>query len=184
MEHERGGPAGPRGRVRRRTRAQRLHCQGRRRCRGQIRADLQHFVRQTTGKAMVMGRKTFDSACPACCPAAATSSSPATAPGAQPGAEVVHTPEEAFKVAGGRCARRGDRRGGHLRRCSNAIATRLEITEVARGYARLRGVHARPRSGAIWERGASAIRTLGRRATTRPIDFVTYVRRDSDALAS
>jgi dihydrofolate reductase len=92
-----------------------------------IREDLQHFVRQTTGKAMVMGRKTFDSL-------------PGLLPGRRhivltrqrgwsaPGAEVVHTVEDALALA----------RGEHIAVIGGAdifalfepFATRLEITEV------------------------------------------------------
>ncbi len=92
-----------------------------------IREDLQHFVRQTTGKAMVMGRKTFESL-------------PRLLPGRRhvvltrqpgwsaPGAEVVHTLEAALALmAGEHIAVIG---GADIFALFEPLATRLEITEV------------------------------------------------------
>ena len=92
-----------------------------------IREDLQHFVRQTTGKAMIMGRKTFDSL-------------PGLLPGRRhvvltrqrgwsaPGAEVVHGVDDALDLVGdSHIAVIG---GADIFELFEPYATRLEITEI------------------------------------------------------
>lgn len=92
-----------------------------------IREDLQHFVRQTMGKAMVMGRKTFDSL-------------PGILPGRRhivltrqrdwqaEGAEPVHSVAEALALAGdGPIAVIG---GAEIFELFEPFATRMEITEM------------------------------------------------------
>lgn len=93
-----------------------------------IHEDLKHFVRETMGKVMVMGRKTFDSL-------------PGVLPGRRhvvltrqrdwsaPGAEVAHTVEDALHLAGDdeHIAVIG---GADIFELFEPYATRLEITEV------------------------------------------------------
>jgi dihydrofolate reductase len=93
-----------------------------------IREDLRRFKRLTTGKPMIMGRKTFDSL-------------PGLLPGRRhivltrqsdwnaPGAEVASTAEEALAMAGpGDIAVIG---GADIFDLFLPLATRLEITEIA-----------------------------------------------------
>jgi dihydrofolate reductase len=90
-------------------------------------ADLKHFKALTTGKPMIMGRKTFDSF-------------PAPLPGRRhivltrdpawstPGAEVAHTPEDALALAGdGEVAVIG---GAQVFALFADRADRLELTEI------------------------------------------------------
>ena len=93
-----------------------------------IRADLQRFKRLTTGKPMIMGRKTFESL-------------PGLLPGRRhivltrqrgwqaPGAEVAYTAEEALALAGpGDIAVIG---GADVFDLFLPLATRIELTEIA-----------------------------------------------------
>lgn len=92
-----------------------------------IREDLQHFVRQTTGKAMVMGRKTFD-ALPGLLPGRRHIVLTRQHGWSAPGAEVVHTLEDALALmAGEHIAVIG---GADIFALFEPLATRLEITEV------------------------------------------------------
>jgi dihydrofolate reductase len=94
-------------------------------------ADLKHFKAMTTGKPMIMGRKTFDSF-------------PAPLPGRRhivltrdrawnaDGAEVAHTPEEALALAGaGEIAVIG---GAEVFALFADRAERIELTEVRADY--------------------------------------------------
>jgi dihydrofolate reductase len=88
-------------------------------------ADLKRFKAETMGRAMVMGRKTFESF-------------PSPLPGRRhivltrgdwqaEGAEVAHTPEEALALAGGDAAVIG---GADIFRLFLPQADRIELTEV------------------------------------------------------
>lgn len=89
-------------------------------------ADLQRFKRETMGRAMVMGRKTFESF-------------PSPLPGRRhvvltrdtdwqaEGAEVVHSPEEALALAGSDAAIIG---GAEVFALFLSQAERIELTEV------------------------------------------------------
>lgn len=94
-------------------------------------ADLRHFKAMTTGKPMIMGRKTFDSF-------------PAPLPGRRhivltrdigwstPGAEVAHSREEALALAGdGEIAVIG---GAEVFALFAASADRVELTEIHADY--------------------------------------------------
>ena len=92
-----------------------------------IREDLQHFVRQTLGKAMVMGRKTFDSL-PGLLPKRRHIVLTRQRGWSAPGAEVAHTVERALELAEGEhIAVIG---GADIFTLFEPYATRLEITEV------------------------------------------------------
>ena len=92
-----------------------------------IREDLQHFVRQTMGKVMIMGRKTFDSL-PGLLPGRRHIVLTRQRDWSPPGAEVVHTVEDAFELAGEEhLAVIG---GADIFELFERYATRLEITEV------------------------------------------------------
>jgi dihydrofolate reductase len=93
----------------------------------QIKEDLRHFVRETTGRPMIMGRKTFESL-------------PGLLTGRRhivltrdrgwsaPGAEVVHTVEDALKHAGeGDIAVIG---GAEVYALFLPHATHIELTEI------------------------------------------------------
>jgi len=92
-----------------------------------IREDLQHFVRQTLGKAMVMGRKTFDSL-PGLLPGRRHIVLTRQRDWSAPGAEVAYTVERALELANGEhIAVIG---GADIFTLFEPFATRLEITEV------------------------------------------------------
>ena len=93
-----------------------------------IREDLQHFVRETMGKPMVMGRKTFDSL-PGLLPKRRHIVLTRNRDWSAPGAEVVHTVDEALALAGEEAdiAVIG---GADIFGLFESIATRLEITEI------------------------------------------------------
>jgi dihydrofolate reductase len=107
-------------------------------------ADLKQFKALTTGKPMIMGRKTFDSF-------------PAPLPGRRhivltrdpawhaPSAEVAHTPEGALALAGdGEIAVIG---GAEVFVLFASLATRIELTEI---HADFPGDTAMPPPGPEW----------------------------------
>ena len=93
-----------------------------------IREDLQHFVRQTMGKVMVMGRKTFDSL-PGLLPNRRHVVLTRQRDWSAPGAEVAYTVEEALHLAGNdeHIAVIG---GADIFELFEPYATRLEITDI------------------------------------------------------
>jgi dihydrofolate reductase len=91
-----------------------------------IREDLQHFVRQTTGKPMVMGRKTFDSL-PGLLPNRRHIVITRNREWSARGAEVAHDVEGALHLAGDDIAVIG---GADIFAMFEPYATRLEITEI------------------------------------------------------
>jgi dihydrofolate reductase len=110
-------------------------------------ADLKRFKAQTMGKAMVMGRKTFESF-------------PSPLPGRRhivltrdrawqaEGAEVAHTPEEALALAGGDAAVIG---GAEIFALLLDRADRIELTEV---HVDAEGDATVPAFGARWRETA------------------------------
>ncbi|WP_159871239.1 dihydrofolate reductase [Novosphingobium sp. 9U] len=107
-------------------------------------ADLRHFKALTTGKPMIMGRKTFDSF-------------PAPLPGRRhivltrdigwqaEGAEVAHTPEQALELASpGEIAVIG---GAEVFALFDARADRIELTEI---HAEYPGDTTMPPPGSHW----------------------------------
>ena len=93
-----------------------------------IREDLQHFVRETMGRPMVMGRKTFDSL-PGLLPKRRHIVLTRNREWSAPGAEVVHTVQDALHLAGDDAdiAVIG---GADIFTLFEPYATRLEITEI------------------------------------------------------
>ena len=93
-----------------------------------IHEDLKHFVRQTVGKPMVMGRKTFDSL-PGLLPKRRHIVLTRNRDWSAPGAEVAHTVEDALHLAGDEndIAVIG---GADIFTLFEPYATRLEITEI------------------------------------------------------
>ena len=93
-----------------------------------IREDLQHFVRQTMGKPMIMGRKTFDSL-PGLLPDRRHIVLTRNEEWSAPGAEVARDVREALHMAGGAndIAVIG---GADIFTMFEPFATRLEITEI------------------------------------------------------
>lgn len=93
-----------------------------------IREDLQHFVRETMGKPMVMGRKTFDSL-PGLLPKRRHIVLTRNREWSAQGAEVVHSVEEALASCGADSdiAVIG---GADIFTAFEPFASRLEITEV------------------------------------------------------
>jgi dihydrofolate reductase len=93
-----------------------------------IREDLRRFKRLTTGKPMIMGRKTFDSL-PGLLPGRRHIVLTRQSDWSAPGAEVASTAEEALAMAGpGDIAVIG---GADIFDLFLPLATRLEITEIA-----------------------------------------------------
>jgi dihydrofolate reductase len=94
-----------------------------------IPADLQHFKRMTTGKPMIMGRKTFESL-------------PRLLPGRRhivvtrdpawraDGAEVARDPEEALRMAAGEDQDVAIIGGAHIFEALRDRADRIELTEI------------------------------------------------------
>ena len=92
-----------------------------------IPADLRHFKRVTTGTAMVMGRKTFDSL-PGLLPGRRHIVLTRDAGWSAPGAEVVRSVDEAIAAANGeRISVIG---GAEIFALFLALADRVELTEV------------------------------------------------------
>lgn len=92
-----------------------------------IRADLQQFKRISTGKPMIMGRKTFDSL-PGLLPGRRHVVLTRDRSWSAPGAEVVHSVEEALQICGdGDIAVIG---GADIFALFMPYATRLELTEI------------------------------------------------------
>jgi len=129
--------------------------------------DLRRFKALTMGKAMIMGRKTFDSL-------------PGLLPGRRhivltrdtglraTGAEVVHTPMAALALAGEGAAVIG---GAEVIALFEPLATRLELTEVHGDFA---GDTVLPAPGADWHEIA---RVAHGASDGRPaFDFVTLER--------
>ena len=92
-----------------------------------IKKDLRHFVRHTTGKPMIMGRKTFDSL-PGLLPGRRHIVLTRQEDWSAAGAEVAHSVDEALQMAGaGDIAVIG---GTEIFNLFMPHATRLEITEI------------------------------------------------------
>lgn len=134
-----------------------------------IPADLRRFKALTTGKPMIMGRKTFESF-------------PAPLPGRRhivltrdrgwraEGAEAVHSPDEALKVAAAdEIAVIG---GAEINALFLPLAERIELTEVHADYP---GDTVMPPLGAAWR---EAFREEHAAADGRPAFAFVTLRRD------
>ena len=130
-------------------------------------ADLRRFKALTLGKAMIMGRKTFDSL-PGLLPGRSHIVLTRDTGWHATGAEVVHTPMAALALAGEGAAVIG---GAEVIALFEPLATRLELTEVHGDFA---GDTVMPAPGADWREIA---RVAHGASDGRPaFDFVTLER--------
>ena len=93
-------------------------------------ADLRRFKAQTMGRAMIMGRKTFDSL-PGLLPGRRHIVLTGDAAWSAPGAEVAHDADAALALAGGDAAVIG---GASVFALYEEIADRIEMTVLHRDY--------------------------------------------------
>jgi dihydrofolate reductase len=133
-----------------------------------IPADLRHFKALTTGKPMVMGRKTFESL-PGLLPGRRHIVLTRDAGWSAPGAEVAHDLDTALKLAGpGEVAVVG---GAEIYALALPRATRIELTEV---HAEVAGDTTLPPLGPEWREVAREEHTA---EAARPgFAFVTLAR--------
>jgi len=129
--------------------------------------DLRRFKALTMGKAMIMGRKTFDSL-PGLLPGRRHIVLTRDAGWQHAGAEVAATPEAALALAGEDAAVIG---GAEVIALLEPFATRLELTEVHGAYA---GDTVLPAPGAQWRETARVHHAAT--GTAPAFDFVTLHR--------
>jgi dihydrofolate reductase len=135
-----------------------------------IREGLRRFKRLTTGKPMVMGRKTFDSL-PGLLPGRRHIVLTRQPDWSAPGAEVAHDVEQALALCGpGDVAVIG---GAEIFRLLEPLATRLEITEVQE---RTAGEVRMERPGPEWHEVSREPHSAA--DGWPPYAFVAYERRD------
>ena len=130
-------------------------------------ADLRRFKALTMGRAMIMGRRTFDSL-PGLLPGRRHVVLTRDAGWARPGAETATTPEAALALAGCEAVVIG---GAEVIAIMQPYATRLELTEI---HARYRGDTV---LGALAEDWREVAREPHGAAAGRPAyDFVSFER--------
>ncbi|WP_159979927.1 MULTISPECIES: dihydrofolate reductase [unclassified Novosphingobium] len=110
-------------------------------------ADLRRFKAMTTGKPMIMGRKTFDSF-PAPLPGRRHIVLTRNAGWSAPGAETAHSVDEALALAGGDAAVIG---GAEIYALFASHADRIELTEIHGTY---EGDTHMPQPGPEWRETA------------------------------
>jgi dihydrofolate reductase len=129
--------------------------------------DLRRFKALTMGKAMIMGRKTFESL-PGLLPGRRHIVLTRDAAWQRPGAEVATTPEVALALAGEDAAVIG---GAEVIALFEPFATRIELTEVQGAFA---GDTILPAPGAQWREFARAHHVAA--GTAPAFDFVSLER--------
>jgi dihydrofolate reductase len=130
-------------------------------------ADLRRFKAMTMGKAMIMGRKTFDSL-PGLLPGRRHIVLTRDAGWARPGADIATTPAAALALAGADAALIG---GAETIALLEGHADRLELTEI---HARFGGDTVMPAPGPHWREVAREAHAA--QGATPAFDWVSYVR--------
>ena len=130
-------------------------------------ADLRRFKAMTMGRAMIMGRKTFESL-PGLLPGRRHVVLTRDAGWARPGAEVATTPAAALALGGPDAVLIG---GAQTIALLEVHAERLELTEI---HARFGGDTVMPPPGPHWREVARDPQPAG--AATPAFDWVSYVR--------